>query len=51
MKGLHTKFPNHTEDYFYELLMQQPKSGHGSRKVSDWNAFIALELEQRNQGE
>ena len=43
-------FPQHTLDYFYRLLTHQPKVTQKQRAISQWQAFLSLELEKHNGG-
>lgn len=49
VEGLHAAFPSHTTEYFFQLLMQQPKT-QKKRTISDWNAFLSMEMAKHNDG-
>ena len=50
MECLHDDFPEHTADWFYQLIMQQPKWKKKQRAVSPWNAFLSLKVPEYNDG-
>ncbi len=50
MEGLHDEVPEHTADWFYTYLMQQPKFTGTTRAISKWQAFVSIEFEKRNNG-
>ncbi len=47
---LHDKVPEHTENWWYQYLMQQPKYTGKQRVISRWQVFTSLEFEKSNQG-
>ncbi len=49
MDCLHKDFPEHTADWFYQYVMQQPKWGSKPRAISRWNTFVSLTLPKVNK--
>ena len=48
--GLHKQFPEHTEDWYFQLLTKQPKFTQQKRDISEWQAFVSIEAEKHNAG-
>lgn len=49
-KDLHNKADHHSEDFYFELLMQHAGKIVQERAVNRWNAFISLRLREINDG-
>ncbi len=50
IEELHQEFPKHTEDWFYRTILQLPKHKTQERRISNWQAFVALDMEEHNEG-
>ena len=50
-EALHATNPRHSAQYYFRLIMQHTRLKSQQRLPSRWNAFLSLEMEQRNKGE
>lgn len=48
MDCLHDDFPEHTAEWFYQTIMQQPKWTAKQRAISRWNTFLSQQITQYN---
>ena len=44
------EFPGHDKDYYYRHLMQLPKVKESKRRITEWQAYVHLEMKRRNKG-
>ena len=49
-KHLRERFGAHTEQYYYEQLLQTGRLMKTTRKVNRWNAFLHAEVKRMNEG-
>ena len=49
-KHLRERFGAHTEQYYYEQLLQTGRLMKTTRKVNRWNAFLHAEVKHMNEG-
>lgn len=60
MEGRHTvmgvaeklaeEVPGHDKDYYYRHLMQLPKVSKAKRPITEWQAYLHIELKRWNKG-
>ncbi|KAI0713718.1 hypothetical protein C8Q76DRAFT_576854, partial [Earliella scabrosa] len=48
-EALHATNPRHTPQYYFRLIMQHTRLKGQQRLPSRWNAFLSMEMEQRNK--
>ena len=49
-EALQEKFGKHDTNYYFGEVIQRSHMKAAERSVSQWNAFLSLELERRNKG-
>ena len=49
-RKLRERFGGHSEQYFYEQLLQTSRFSKSQRKVSKWNAYYRSQVKLANEG-
>lgn len=49
-RKLREQFGTHTEQYYYEQLLQTSRLAKSTRKVNRWNAYLHQEVKRINEG-